>query len=209
MIGPARAGETGRVIAEERLSSQATVAEFEEIARFTCQVTDKVVRFEFLNGRISVKPAADGDRCEIIAWLMHWCLRSGSPLWMYGGSLGLEAGEHRRDRAKPDAVVAPEGTFAGQGPWADPEHVAMVVEVTSYDADADRRIRREKPVLYAGAGIPLCLLIDREARTLAVHSKPSPAGYRDIHTVAVGEKLSFPDPVNIGLDTGELKDYVR
>ncbi|MEO3766946.1 hypothetical protein [Streptomyces sp. B8F3] len=72
------------------LSSQATVEEFEEIARFACQVTDKAVRFEFLNGKISVKPAADGDRCEIIAWLAHQCLRSESPLCVLPQPAGIE-----------------------------------------------------------------------------------------------------------------------
>ncbi|SER50058.1 Putative restriction endonuclease [Streptomyces qinglanensis] len=49
-----------------------------------------------------------------------------------------------------------------QGEWADPAGVLMTVEVTSYDSDTDRRDRQEKPAAYAAAGIPVCLLVDRD-----------------------------------------------
>ncbi len=36
-------------------------------------------------------------------------------------------------------MIAPEAHFAGHGEWADPAGVLMLVEVTSYDSDTDRR----------------------------------------------------------------------
>ncbi|MFW6695199.1 Uma2 family endonuclease [Streptomyces sp. MAR4 CNX-425] len=189
-------------------TAQMTVEEFEEIAKAAEKLND-AVRFEFIDGRIGVKGVPDGDHGEIIRWLVEQCIRSGSRLGVYSADLGLRVGEYRNGRAKPDVVLAPKGTFAGQGDWADPDHVAMVVEVTSYDSDTHRRDRVEKPVAYAAEGIPVYLLIDRDACTLTVHSDHSPRGYRDIHSVEFGATLALPKPVDIELDTGELKDYVR
>ncbi|MGW3646798.1 Uma2 family endonuclease [Streptomyces sp. NPDC000878] len=117
----------------------------------------------------------------------------------------------REGRAKPDAVLAPEAHFAGHGEWADPDGALMVVEVTSYDSDTDRRDRHEKPAAYGQSGIPLYLLIDRDSCTVTVHSSPDRqvGGYRDIRTAKFGEKVALPDPIGIELDTEILKDYVR
>ncbi|MGY5053968.1 hypothetical protein ACWDFR_07825 [Streptomyces sp. 900105755] len=42
-----------------------------------------------------------------------------------------------------------------------------------------------------------------------VHSNPNlEDGYRDIHVVRLGGKVTLPDPVGIELDTEELKQYV-
>lgn len=117
---------------------------------------------------------------------------------------------YRGGRAKPDAVVTPEAHFAGHGEWADPDGALMVVEVTSYDSDTDRRDRHEKPTAYGQCGIPLYLLIDRDSCT-AVHSGPDRqlGGYRDVRTAKFGEKVRIPGPMDIELDTEILKTYVR
>lgn len=83
--------------------------------------------------------------------------------------------------------------------------------VTSYDSDTDRRDRHEKPAAYGQSGIPLYLLIDRGSCTVTVHSSPDRrvGGYRDIRTAKFGEKVAFPDPIGIELDTEILKNYVR
>lgn len=87
----------------------------------------------------------------------------------------------------------------------------MVVEVTSYDADTDRRDRHEKPAAYGQAGIPLYLLIDRGNRTATVHSSPDRqvGGYRVSRVTKFGETVVLPDPVGIELDTEILGNYVR
>ncbi|WP_181788172.1 Uma2 family endonuclease [Streptomyces phytophilus] len=189
-------------------TSQMTVEEFEEIAKAAEKLND-AVRFEFIDGRIGVKGVPDGDHNEIVGWLLEACVRSGNGLRPYTSDLGLEVEEYRGGRAKPDLAFAPRRSFAGQGDWADPAPLAMVVEVTSYDSDTNRRDRHDKPVAYAAAGIPVYLLIDRDACTLTVHSDPSPRGYRDIHSVEFGAKVTLPKPMDIALDTEELKDYVR
>ncbi|WP_374225313.1 Uma2 family endonuclease [Streptomyces sp. AC602_WCS936] len=105
----------------------------------------------------------------------------------------------------------PEAHFAGHGAWADLAGALMVVEVSSYDPDVDRRNRHEKPAAYGEAEIPLYLLIDRDTRTLTVHSSPDRAlgGYRNARVTKFGETLALPDPVGIELDTEILKSYVR
>ncbi|MFJ9027475.1 Uma2 family endonuclease [Streptomyces sp. NPDC102274] len=188
---------------------QMSVEEFEEIAKLIERQSD-TVRLEFINGRIGFKGVTDGDHSEIIRWLQQRCMRVRPDLWLYaGGELGLLVEAYRRGRAKPDAVLAPEESFAGQGDWADPARVLMTVEVTSYDSDTDKRDRKEKPVAYAVAGIPLYLLIDRDDCTVTVHSRPAPEGYRCRQVADFGERVTLPDPVGIELDTEILKNYVR
>ncbi|OAH16463.1 Uma2 family endonuclease [Streptomyces jeddahensis] len=197
----------------ERMSrtSQMSVEEFERIAVIAAKETDDAVRFEFIGGRIGVKKVADGDHNEIIEWLRAICMQH-QPGWaLYSGEQGLKVEKYRGGRARPDGSLAPRGTFAGRGEWADPEGVLMTVEVTSYDADTDQRDRHEKPLAYGAAGIPVYLLIDRDSCTVTVHSHPDreDGGYRDTHTVKFGEKVAIPVPVGIELDTEILKNYVR
>ncbi|MFE7841818.1 Uma2 family endonuclease [Streptomyces sp. NPDC057474] len=187
-------------------TSQMSVEEFETIA----SAAPETVTLEFINGRIGVKQVTDGDHSTIVSWLTRRCMQSRPDLDVYQAQ-GLRVDTYRQGRAKPDAVVAPEAHFAGHGEWADPRGTLMVVEVTSYDSDTDRRDRHEKPAAYGQSGIPLYLLIDRDSCTVTVHSSPDPlvGGYRDVHTAKFGERVSLPDPVGIELDTEILKTYVR
>ncbi|MFD5404339.1 Uma2 family endonuclease [Streptomyces griseorubiginosus] len=129
---------------------------------------------------------------------------------MYQGQ-GLRVEKHREGRARPDAVLVPEGHFAGHGEWAEPSGVLLVLEVTSHgsDLDSDLRDRQEKPVAYGAAGIPLYLLIDRDACTVTLHGDPDPGvGYRSSRKESFGAALLLPDPLGIELDTEKLKQYV-
>ncbi|MFF9778417.1 Uma2 family endonuclease [Streptomyces sp. NPDC013978] len=187
-------------------TSQMSVVEFETIAA----AAPETVTLEFINGRIGVKKVADGDHNVIVSWLARRCMQSRPDLDLTYGQ-GLRVETYREGRAKPDAVLAPEAHFAGHGEWAAPDGALMVVEVTSYDSDTDRRDRHEKPTAYGQAGIPLYLLIDRDSCTVTVHSKPDRqvGGYRAVHTAKFGEKVRIPGPMNIELDTEILKNYVR
>jgi Uma2 family endonuclease len=123
--------------------------------------------------------------------------------------VGLRVETYRKGRARPDGALAPRGTFAGQGEWADPSGVLMAVEVTSFDRDGDDRDKREKPRAYAGAGIPVYLLIDRAAASLTVHAEPVDGAYADVLTVSLGQAVALPDPVGISLETRGLLDFLR
>ncbi|MFJ6047886.1 Uma2 family endonuclease [Streptomyces sp. NPDC092307] len=67
----------------------------------------------------------------------------------------------------------------------------------------------EKPLAYAQTGIPVYLLIDREACDVTVFSEPDGRRYANTHTVEFGNDINLPDPVNVTLQTGPLKDWVR
>ncbi|WP_405746494.1 Uma2 family endonuclease [Streptomyces canus] len=197
------------VMAERTVQTpQMSVEEFERIAAFAAKETDDAVRLEFINGRIGVKKVADGDHNSVIVWLGKRCMRARPDLDLYQGQ-GLRVEKYREGRARPDAVLVPEDHFAGHGEWADPSGVLLVLEVTSYDSDTDRRDRQEKPVAYGAAGIPFYLLIDRNACTVKLYSDPDPGvGYRDSRTVPFGVQLLLPQPLDIELDTEKLKQYV-
>ncbi|GAA0392226.1 Uma2 family endonuclease [Streptomyces luteireticuli] len=189
----------------ERMSHMS-VEDFEQIA----SASPETVTLEFINGRIEEKAVADGDHGAIIMWLLRLCMQTRPELDLYTGQ-GLKVGGYRKGRARPDGALVPVNYFAGRGEWADPDGVLMAVEVTSYDADTDRRDRREKPDAYAAAGIPLYLLIDRDSCEAVVHINPDQEKgcYRDVHRAPFGEQVNLPAPVGVVLDTEVLKNYVR
>ncbi|MFB6553673.1 Uma2 family endonuclease [Streptomyces sp. NPDC056405] len=187
-------------------TSQMLVEEFETIA----SAAPETVMLEFIDGRIEVRKTTDGDHGTIVSWLAKCCMRARPDLDLCPAR-GLRVDAYRQSRARPDAVLVPEAHFAGHGAWADPAGVLMAVEVTSYDADADRRGRHGKRVAYGESGIPVYLLIDRDSCTVTVHSGPDRQvdGYRVARVTKFGETLVLPDPVGIELDTEILKSYVR
>ncbi|WP_399139076.1 Uma2 family endonuclease [Streptomyces sp. NBUA17] len=187
-------------------TSQMSVDDFETIA----STAPESVTLEFIDGRIGVKAVTDGDHTTILSWLTRHCMRSRPELDLARGQ-GLRVDAYRQGRARPDAILTPEAHFAGKGEWADPDGALMVVAVTSYDSDTDRRDRHEKPAAYGEAGVPVYLLIDRDSLTVTVYSSPDRqvGGYRDAHVTKFGETLVLPDPVGIELDTEILKNYVR
>lgn len=83
----------------------------------------------------------------------------------------------------------------------------MTVEVTSHDADTDRRDRHEKRDGYAAAGIPVYLLVDREDLAITVFSEPEDGKYRCVTSRPFGADIELPGPVGITLHAEKLKDY--
>ncbi|MFJ5925241.1 Uma2 family endonuclease [Kitasatospora sp. NPDC092948] len=174
--------------------------QFEAIAE-TAETND--VTFEFVGGRLGVKPMPDGDHAEIVMWLMERCMAQRPDLRLYPGRrLRLSGG----CRVKPDGVLARRRAFIGHGEWSDPAEVLMVVEVTSRDPHARRCDRAEKPAAYARAGIPVFLLVDREAGAVSVFSEPRAGRYEIVVTLTDGHTVDVPKPVSVALDTEVLKE---
>jgi len=182
---------------------QMDTEEFDELA----SRAPEHVKLEFIDGRIGVKPVPDGDHAEIIRWVMERCLQHRPDLWLYPEQ-GIKVEPYRAGRARPDGALAPRKTFAGQGEWAEPDGVVMVVEVTSHDGDTDRRDRVEKPAAYAQVSIPVYLLIDRDLCQVTVFSEPVDGKYATSLAVAFGHTVELPG-LDITLDTEALKDFVR
>lgn len=189
---------TPRTTAQPQMSTE----EFEELARRA----PELVRLEFVNGKVQVKPVPNGNHAEIVKWLQKLCMQHRPDLWLYPEQ-GVAIETYRRGRARPDGVLAPDGHFAGAGEWAAPTDVLMTVEVTSRDADTNRRDRVEKPDGYAAAGIPVYLLVDREACSVTVFTEPEKGTYRSATTRPFGAVVELPGPVGFALDTEKLKEY--
>ncbi|MFY0510136.1 Uma2 family endonuclease [Streptomyces anulatus] len=182
--------------------AQLSVEDFEQLAR----TSPETVTLELINGKLEVKPVPDGDHDEIIMWVAMQCMRQQPDLRLYR-ERGLRIGGYRNGRARPDGTLARAGRFAGDGEWSNPDRILMTVEVTSHDHDTDSRDRTEKRDGYAAAGIPVYLLVDRD--TLVVHSEPDKGRYRQQHSYDYGDAVPLPGPVDITLDTEELKNYAR
>ncbi|MFE3638235.1 Uma2 family endonuclease [Streptomyces sp. NPDC059168] len=79
--------------------------------------------------------------------------------------------------------------------------VAMFLEVTSTRPGTDRGARRRRP---ARAGIPLYLLVDREASSLTLFGEPGSDDYRRHGTLPFGRPPALPESFALDLETSEL-----
>ncbi|MCQ1581891.1 Uma2 family endonuclease [Streptomyces parvus] len=188
--------------ADHAPQAQMSVEEFEQLAR----TSPETVTLELINGKLEVKPVPDGDHDEIIMWVAMQCMQQQPELRLYR-ERGLRIGGYRSGRARPDGTLARAGRFAGDGEWSSPDHILMTVEVTSHDHDTDTRDRTEKRDGYAAASIPVYLLIDRDHDTLVVYSEPEKGRYRRRTTYGYGDTVPLPGPVDITLESEELKNY--
>lgn len=182
---------------------QMSIEDFEELDHHA----PETVRLEFIKGKVAVKPVPDGNHDEIIRWLQRLCMQHRPDLWLYA-ERELKIEGYRKGRARADAALAPDEHFTGAGEWAEPDGVLMVVEVTSHERDTNRRDRIDKPDGYAGANIPVYLLIDRDACGFTVSADPENGEYRSRTSRPFGVDLELPDPVGITLKTEKLKDFV-
>ncbi|PVE14242.1 Uma2 family endonuclease [Streptomyces scopuliridis] len=183
---------------------QMQVEDFEELERGA----PETVRLEFINGKLEVKPVPDGDHGAIVMWLLRQCMQQRPELALYPEQ-GLKVETYRNGRARPDGALAPLDHFAGHGEWAPADGVLMTVEVTSHDRDTDLRDRVEKRDGYAATGIPVYLLVDRDAEKLVVYTDPYKGEYQNRASHAYGATVKLPHPVSITLETEKLKDYTR
>ncbi|GAA0480683.1 Uma2 family endonuclease [Streptomyces olivaceiscleroticus] len=190
----------------QMLRQQMPLELFEELAR-VAMLHDDGPRLEFIDGRLGVKAMANGDHGRFIQWLTRLCMQARPELWVHPEQ-GLCVGTYRGGRARPDGMLAPSDAFVGAGEWADPDSVLMTVEVTSYDSDADRRDRIDKPRAYAETGIPVYLLIDRDSCELKVFSQPDGSRYERVQITPFGKEAHLPDPIDLTLDTEPLKNWV-
>ncbi|ALO09883.1 Integral membrane protein [Streptomyces venezuelae] len=165
-------------------------------------------RVELVEGEICVTSINDGQHAEIVADLRDQLTVCDPDRRMsaYTG-IGLRVppggpGERAEGRVVPDLTLATRGSFRNAFVWQASDCVLLVVEVTS--AFTAGRDRVQKARVYARAGIPVYLLIDREAGEAVVHSEPSDGGYGGAAVHRLGTVVPLPAPVSCTLETTEL-----
>ncbi|MFA1550618.1 Uma2 family endonuclease [Actinomadura chokoriensis] len=159
-------------------------------------------RAELVDGEIIVSPPPDGQHETIIVAVHDW-VREAHGLRLHRNlTLISPEGEY-----VPDGIAAPKGTFAGREWHSKPDGVVMVLEVTSGrrgDRKAAERDRGPKRRGYAAADIPLYLLIDRLDGKATIFSEPRGDDYTHSTSVALGEDLPLPAPLESVLPTAEF-----
>jgi Uma2 family endonuclease len=163
-------------------------------------------RVELLEGEVCVTSVNDGQHATMVAELCDQVTDSDRTVGCYTG-IGLRVPRGAsgpagwaEGRLLPDLVIAPRGGFRNGFVWQDPAPVVLVCEVTSPLTAHRDRVRKIRA--YARAGIPLYLLIDREAAEAVVCSEPADDdyGHKSIHKL--GTVVPLPHPLGFDLDTG-------
>lgn len=148
---------------------------------------------ESLEGRIVLTGLLGGGHEGVVVELSYRFARNG---WLVSARSGLIT---PLGRFIPDLTVADEAFFAaGTGVWwRSPEGGGLVAEVTSSHPSLDRDGKRRG---YAAAGIPLYLLVDREAKRTVLFSGPGRGDYRTVSTRLIAEPVELPAPFGFALE---------
>jgi Uma2 family endonuclease len=168
--------------------------------------TPEGFRAELIEGEIVVTPPPDGDHEHYISRIAKQVIRRSVTDMDFSGNKGLKlkrGGACPKNHAIPDVTFAPAHLllFRGADAWMPCEGVAMVVEVTSTKPEADREAKRR---CYAGGGVPLYLLVDRDASSITLFSDPQKDEYRQHSTLPFGKPLTLPEPFAFDLDTSDF-----
>jgi len=165
-------------------------------------------RAELIDGEIVVTPPPNGNHELCIGLIVEQVLSQSAARMHFSGHKGLIASAGKDDaggRVIPDITFAPAelDVFRDAPSWMLAEGVAMVVEVTSSRPRLDRDAKRRA---YAGAKIPLYLLVDRQHGQITLFSHPKTGDYRRTNTARSGDKLDLPEPFAFTLDTAAFVD---
>lgn len=155
-------------------------------------------RAELIEGEIVVSPPPDGRHEGNIARIFKQVDRKSMAEMDVSGSTGIVTPS---GRFIPDVTAVPSGGLDERRSWDGPEDVQLVVEVTSGRGDKDRVKKRRG---YAAAGIPLYLLVDREAGEVVLFSQPADGEYHARLSQPFGKGVELPKPFGFTLDTGEF-----
>ncbi|WP_328428131.1 Uma2 family endonuclease [Streptomyces sp. NBC_00443] len=168
--------------------------------------TPEGFRAELIEGEIVVTPPPDGDHEDCIGLILEQVYLNSRTRMQFAGTKGLilpGSGGGQKDRVIPDGTFAPRELrlYRGADSWMPCDGVTMVLEVTSTKPRADREAKRR---CYARGGIPLYLLVDREASSITLFSDPEKDDYREHCTRPMGKPLSLPEPFGFELETADF-----
>ncbi|GAA3787970.1 Uma2 family endonuclease [Streptomyces coacervatus] len=168
--------------------------------------TPEGFRAELIEGEIVVTPPPDGEHEKYISRIVRQVIKRSSTEMDFSGNKGLRlrSGEAcPKNHVVPDVTLAPleRDLFGGADSWMPCDGVAMVLEVTSTKPKADREAKRR---CYARGGIPLYLLVDRDAASVTLFSDPEKDDYRELCTRPFGKPLTLPAPFAFDLETTDF-----
>ena len=157
-------------------------------------------RAELIDREIIVTPPPDGKHESVLNKIIRQLHRRPAVDFDVSATKGVITPS---GRFIPDLTVCPDGTFADKEPWMPPDSVLLVAETTSTDPSRDRWAKRKG---YAAAGIPLYLLVDREQRTVVLHSDPDAdtGDYLTVHNAPYGKDVPLPEPFDFALETSDF-----
>ncbi|QGV80892.1 Uma2 family endonuclease [Streptomyces ficellus] len=173
---------------------------------FLALETPEGFRAELIEGEIVVTPPPDGDHEDYNSLIVEQVFMRSRTRMQFSGNKGLKlpsGGACPRTHVIPDATFAPAELrlFRGADSWMPCDGVALVAEVTSSRPQRDRETKRR---CYARGGIPLYLLVDREASSVTLFSDPEDADYRQVVTMPFGKPLPLPEPFGFDLETADF-----
>jgi Uma2 family endonuclease len=168
--------------------------------------TPEGFRAELIEGEFLLRPLPDGSHEHCLSEIASQIHTGSRTAMTFSGNKGLKLkGAHAcpQDHVIPDGTLAPGDLrlYRGADPWMPCAGVAMVVEVTDARPETDRET---KPRCYARGGIPLYLLVDREASSITLFGDPGKDEYRERCTRPFGKPVTLPAPFGFDLDTADF-----
>ncbi|MFC3576568.1 Uma2 family endonuclease [Streptomyces yaanensis] len=168
--------------------------------------TPEGFRAELIEGELVVTPPRDGHHEHCISRIVSQMYRRSRIDMQFSANKGLKlrgADGYPQDHVIPDGTFVPQELrlFRGADPWMPCEGVTMVLEVTSPKPQTDREAKRR---CYARGGIPLYLLVDREASSITLFSGPESDDYRQLCTRPYGKPIPLPEPFAFELETTDF-----
>ncbi|MFG2779041.1 Uma2 family endonuclease [Streptomyces prunicolor] len=164
-------------------------------------------RVEIIGGQILVSPPPDVPHARALTDLMVPFLTAGlhgiESKVLQGIGLWLPTGTE--DYAIPDLAVVDtdiEDHYVENNCY-DPAPFRLVLEVTSSNYQTDLRT---KVTAYAGAAVPVYVIIDRKHQRLHVLTEPAEGTYANHRVHAPGELVTLPDTLGakVTLDVAEI-----
>ncbi|WP_405862989.1 Uma2 family endonuclease [Streptomyces sp. NBC_01515] len=164
-------------------------------------------RVEIIGGQILVSPPPDVPHARALTDLMVPFLTAGlhgiESKVLQGIGLWLPTGTE--DYAIPDLAVVDtdiEDHYVENNCY-DPAPFRLVLEVTSSNYQTDLRT---KVAAYAGAAVPVYVIVDRKHQRLHVLTDPATGEYTNHRVHAPGELVTLPDTLGakVTLDVAEI-----
>jgi len=144
---------------------------------------DEDARVELIDGLLVDMSPKTREHENAIAWLDH-LLQVGLDYERFqvrtAMALTLDTSE-----PEPDLAVIEAGAPRPYHPGT----AALVIEVS---VSSLRRDLRQKPIVYARAGVPLYWVVDLDGGRAVVHSEPGRDGYAHVETIGPDGALAAP-----------------